>query len=178
MKGFVILFAVLLVSITLTISLSLFNITFKQLILSSVARDSQFAYFAADSGMDCARHWDVYPPPPNDTDTETERPFGYLRSRGNNVWDWVPPRTGLTVNCGDSTVNLVKGGDDRIHTTDFELFWLIDQSENRYTCAKGKVTKNIDGGKTSISVSGYNLSDGSVCPIPSDRTVERSLRFD
>ena len=62
MKGFVILFAVLLVSITLVIGLSLFNITFKQLVLSSVARDSQFAYFAADSAMDCARHWDAYPP--------------------------------------------------------------------------------------------------------------------
>ena len=55
--GFVILFAVLLVSIVLTISLSIFNITLKQLLLSLTVRESQYAFYAADSLKDCLVYW-------------------------------------------------------------------------------------------------------------------------
>ncbi|MBI4136234.1 MAG: hypothetical protein HY481_01650, partial [Candidatus Vogelbacteria bacterium] len=47
------LYAVLLVSVVLTISLSLLNITFKQIVLSAVSRDSQIAHFNAWSAVDC-----------------------------------------------------------------------------------------------------------------------------
>ena len=51
-RGVAILFAVLTLSVVLTIGLSLLNITLKQIILASVGRDSQFAFFAADTGIE------------------------------------------------------------------------------------------------------------------------------
>ena len=53
--GVALLYAVLLVSIVLTISLSLLNITFKQIVLTAVSRDSQIAHFNAWSAVDCIR---------------------------------------------------------------------------------------------------------------------------
>ena len=52
-RGFTILFAVLISSIMLTIGIAIFNITIKELRLSSVARESQRAAYAADSGAEC-----------------------------------------------------------------------------------------------------------------------------
>lgn len=52
-KGFAMLFTVLIVSIILSISIGISNITFKQNILSSIAKDSQIAFFTADSGIEC-----------------------------------------------------------------------------------------------------------------------------
>jgi len=54
-RGVVLLYAVLLVSIVLTISLSLMNITYKQIILTAVSKDSQVAHFIALSALDCVR---------------------------------------------------------------------------------------------------------------------------
>src|SRR3989344_9069711 len=53
-RGVVLLYAVLMVSIVLTISLSLLNITYKQIVLTAVSRESQVAHFTALSALDCA----------------------------------------------------------------------------------------------------------------------------
>ena len=37
----------------------MFAITKKEVILSSLGRDSQFAFYAADTGVECALFWDV-----------------------------------------------------------------------------------------------------------------------
>ncbi len=60
--GFVLPFAVLLSGILLSIGLAIFSITLKELILSSAGRESQFAFFAADAGAECALYWDVQYP--------------------------------------------------------------------------------------------------------------------
>ncbi len=57
-KGFALLFAVLISSVLLSIGLSIFNLTLKELILSSSGRESQFAFYAADTGAECALYWD------------------------------------------------------------------------------------------------------------------------
>jgi hypothetical protein len=58
-KGFTLLLAVLISSLLLTIGLSIFNIAFKELTLSSSARESVSAFYAADSGAECALFWDI-----------------------------------------------------------------------------------------------------------------------
>ena len=58
-KGFTLLLAVLISSLMLTIGLSIFNIAFKELTLSSSARESVIAFYAADSGAECALFWDI-----------------------------------------------------------------------------------------------------------------------
>jgi len=57
-SGFAMLFAVLVSSVLLSIGLSIFNLTVKELILSSSGRESQFSFYAADTGAECALYWD------------------------------------------------------------------------------------------------------------------------
>lgn len=58
-KGFTLLLAALVASIVLTLGMGIFQIAFKQVNLSAVGRDSQFAFYAADTGAECALYWDV-----------------------------------------------------------------------------------------------------------------------
>ena len=39
--------------------ISIYNITLKELILSSYGRNSQFAFYAADTGLECALYWNI-----------------------------------------------------------------------------------------------------------------------
>jgi hypothetical protein len=61
-RGFTILYAVLVGGLTLSIGLAVFNLTIRQLNLSAVGRESQFAFYAADSGVECAIYWDLTDP--------------------------------------------------------------------------------------------------------------------
>lgn len=58
-RGFALLFAVMTASVLLTIGLSIFNISLKELLLSTASRDSQIAFYAADSARECALYWDI-----------------------------------------------------------------------------------------------------------------------
>lgn len=58
-KGFTLLVAVLVSGVLMAIGLAIFNITIKEVLLSSTGRDSQFAFYAADSGIECALYWDL-----------------------------------------------------------------------------------------------------------------------
>lgn len=60
-KGFIILFAMLISSLILLISSGIYNIVQKQVVLSSYARESQKAFFAADAAVDCALFNDISP---------------------------------------------------------------------------------------------------------------------
>jgi hypothetical protein len=57
-RGFTILLAALIASLVLALGISVFSIAQKQLILSSIGRNSQYAFYAADTGAECALFWD------------------------------------------------------------------------------------------------------------------------
>ena len=61
-EGFTLIFAVLIVSLLIAIAISISNIALKQLAISAVSRESQIAFYAADSGAECAIYWDVQGP--------------------------------------------------------------------------------------------------------------------
>jgi hypothetical protein len=61
-KGFAMLFTVLIVSLILSIALGISNITFKQTILSGLAKDSQIALYQADTGVECGMYYDTLLP--------------------------------------------------------------------------------------------------------------------
>ena len=48
----------LIVSITLAISFSIYSISIKEVVLGSYIRESEKAFLAADRGMECALFWD------------------------------------------------------------------------------------------------------------------------
>jgi len=58
-RGFTLLLAALIASIVLALGSSIFLIAQKQVLLSSLSRDSQFAFYAADTGAECALYWDL-----------------------------------------------------------------------------------------------------------------------
>ena len=58
-KGFALLFSVLLSSLLLSIGLSIFSISLKELAISTASRQSVYAFYAADSGLQCALYWDT-----------------------------------------------------------------------------------------------------------------------
>ena len=53
-KGFVILFTILISAIILMIGLGIFSIATRETVLSGTAREAQYAFYAADSGIECA----------------------------------------------------------------------------------------------------------------------------
>ncbi len=57
-RGFTILFAMLVSSLALAIGLAIYDITVRELDLSSTATQSQYAIYAADTGAECALYWD------------------------------------------------------------------------------------------------------------------------
>lgn len=70
-KGFTLLFASLVGSLLLAIGIATFNIVLRELDISSVARESRFAFYAADSGWECAFYWDRIRPAVFATSTES-----------------------------------------------------------------------------------------------------------
>lgn len=56
--GYAILFAVVIVSVISMLALGLSNSTFKQLVLSSLANDSQISFFQSDTATECALYAD------------------------------------------------------------------------------------------------------------------------
>jgi len=60
-QGFVILFAVLISAVILMIGAGVFSISVKQSILSSAAREAQYAINAADMGLECVLYDDIQP---------------------------------------------------------------------------------------------------------------------
>jgi len=58
-RGFTLLFAVLVSVLVLAIGASMVSIALKQIILSGSGRESQFAFYAANTGIECALYWDL-----------------------------------------------------------------------------------------------------------------------
>lgn len=67
-KGFTLLIAVILAAVILAIGLALLDIAYKQVLLSSAAKNSQYAFYAADAALECALYYDQqvgsFPRPP------------------------------------------------------------------------------------------------------------------
>lgn len=57
-KGFTLLVAIIVTSMLLIISFVVANIAYKQLILANSNQESQYAFYNADSGIECAVYWD------------------------------------------------------------------------------------------------------------------------
>ena len=58
-RGFTLLLAALISSIVLSLGTAVFSIAQKEQVLSSVGRNSQFAFYAADTAAECALYWDT-----------------------------------------------------------------------------------------------------------------------
>ena len=156
-KGFTVLFSVVVSALVLAIGLSIANITLKQIRISTLGRDSQVAFYAADSGSECVMYHDLI----NEafaTSSESDQAA-------------LPD----TISCfgGEGNVEIDSLEDDSATST----ITLSDDQGASGFCANvqiGKYDTNDDGytDKTIILSRGYNL-----CNIDSTRLLERGIRI-
>lgn len=57
-EGFILLLVILLISVILVIGLGVFDIVLREILISGIGRESQKAFYAADSALECARYWE------------------------------------------------------------------------------------------------------------------------
>ncbi len=144
--GYTLLFAVLISSLMLSIGVAVFNIAIKEFKLSSTGRESQFAFYAADTGTECALYWDL-----KFAAFSTTSPLGSLDCGGNS----------LSVTNTNPSPN--------IYHSKFRILF----SPEPY-CVDVIVMKEDIGGtqiRTDIQAFGRNS-----CVVGSPRRVERAIR--
>lgn len=127
-KGFTLMLATLIASVVLALGTSIFTLAQKELTLSSVGRDSQFAFYAADTGAECALYWDM---------------------RFQLFPTSTPLAKNLTCDSESRTTTAQAIGGAIISSFQFE--------PNGY-CAKVTVTKKDTAPRTVIRVDGYNTA--------------------
>lgn len=144
------MFTAILVSIISLIGIGLANTTYKQLMLSSVAKDSQLAFYMSDMATECALY----------ADTKNLLDIG------------LPFSCGVKSN-GDSYILDITNtppGDDSTYTLD------PDNENSIEPCFRISIEKknlNLVGAtvETTIEASGYNI-----CNLENKRTVERTIQ--
>src|SRR3989338_1517240 len=148
-KGFTLLLAALVSSIVLALGTSIFQLAQKELTLSSIGRDSQFAFYAADSGAECALYWDV---------------------RYQRFPTSTPVAVGLTCDNQDETTAASSAGGAVVSSFQFE--------PNGY-CVNVSVEKSVSVGTgavaTTVHADGFSTNCGAVESSP--RALQRSVEL-
>ena len=149
-RGFTILLAALVSAIVLAIGSSIFAIAQKQIILSSIGRDSQFAFYAADTAAECALYWDI-------RRQAFEQPLGDI---GGILCDSNDPE------------DVQSGSAGKVHWYQYA----ISVSGER-ACATVRVTKDMTDDKraTTIRADGHNVSCATL--TTSARVLQRSVEI-
>ena len=127
-KGFTLFIAVLIGSLMLAIGFSIFNLSFKELLLSASSRDSQIAFYAADTGLECALYHD-----------QKLRDF-QITGSGSTA----------SITCAGQTVSATRLSGSGV----FSWGWALETSSG--LCAKVEVNKYTSPERTVIRSLGYN----------------------
>lgn len=143
-RGFTVLLAALVASLVLTIGISIFNVAQKQVILSSLGRNSQYAFYAADTAAECALYWDIR--------------YAYFAT--------TTP-SGVTPSCNGTPLTINAPTSDPVYTMSFEF------EPNGY-CARVDVTKDTTVPSTEIQADGFSVpcSEIDVSSRALQRSVE------
>ena len=154
--GFTLLFSVLASSLLLAVGLAIFNVALKEAILSSAAKDSQLAFYAADTGVECALYWDLQASPPGSAFDPTA--VGSSITCGSR-----------TISTGSQTVPTDPSQPSQIGGAGTSIFFL-DFSPSADSCAIVTVDK-ANPPLTTVESRGFNM-----CQTGSTRRVERAIR--
>ena len=58
-RGFTLLLSIVVTSMLLLVSFVVVNVALKQLVIANANEESQYAFYNADSGVECATYWDI-----------------------------------------------------------------------------------------------------------------------
>ena len=143
--------AIILATIAVTLGISLLDLSYKQTVLTSTAKQSQYGFYAADSAIECGLYWD--------------QKFNSFRI-GNTT-------LGSSIKCGGRTVldyddtPGITGGVSYLKTV---FYVACGDDDNNKRSGKVTVYKYADG-RTSIYGNGF-----SSCDANDQRRVERGLK--
>ncbi|OGG50405.1 hypothetical protein A3C18_00540 [Candidatus Kaiserbacteria bacterium RIFCSPHIGHO2_02_FULL_54_11b] len=165
-RGFTLLLAALVSSVVLAVGAAIFSIAQKQVTLSALGRDSQFAFYAADTIAECALYWDFR--------------FEYFAS--------TTP-TSITPKCDAVALNFVNQvGSSYPYVMTSEQIGLFSTEVSGELCAQVSVTKcqgTFEDGdcqssptapiRTIIHADGYSTSCASI--LSSTRALQRSVEL-
>lgn len=146
-RGFTVLLATLVASIALSLGLSVFSLAQKQIELSRLGRDSQVAFYGADTGAECALFWD--------------RRYDYFATTAPASVIAPSPQ------CDEQT--LVASG--RSATLPYTMTF---QFEPNGYCAQVSVTKQATDPQTIIHADGFNEACASLSAV---HTLQRSVEI-
>jgi len=169
-KGMTLFIAISIMSILLFISFAVINITVKSTLFASSGRDSQFAFYAADAGLECAVYWD------------SKYISGYQDGYPIYRSAFDPSAGGSSISCGGSSMatgQIITGTTTSITTriggggpsnlTSIFGFVLNQGLTPALYCTIVTVTKNNDG-TTYVKSRGYNT-----CDTTNLRRIERGV---
>ncbi len=182
-SGFTLLFAVLISSLVISIGATIISIALRQTILSGTSRESQYAFYAANTALECAHYWD--------TTSDVSLSPGVVFPAPGSGDILIDSSKYDLITCAN--VNIINGvsGDSDLPPWDIETvdpdtekttFYLKikDESAKNITgelqayiyCAQATVTKENLGTsiKTRIDAKGYNT-----CDPDNPRRVERGI---
>ena len=145
--GFTLLLSLLVISVILSVGLGVSNIMIKELKLSGLGRESQVAFYAADTGVECFFFWEIKHPGLDDTAFEPETDgFNTIKCAGNDIQ--------------------ISGSSPYVFN--------LPLSNN--SCVKVEVAKENKGTyiETTIKSKGYNMLD---CDSTSPFKVERAIKM-
>lgn len=149
--------AALVASIALVIGISIFSISKKQVVLSSLSKSSEYAFYAADTATECALYWDIR--------------YNYFAS--------TTP-AGVTPTCDTKSIAISPSLSSKAYpyTVTIPSIDLTTTGGSGTYCAAISVSKSLDANSNVISTihaDGYSTNCAS---INSDTTVlQRSVEL-
>jgi hypothetical protein len=168
-RGFTLLLAALVASIVLALGSSIFTIAKKQVTLSSLGRDSQFAFYAADTAAECALYYDVrFSSFATSSLSPAMQPIQCDGVVVTPTIQGVPTANSAVTffRIQDSTVNPAKNG----------LFWQDEAGVRQVgNCADVTIYKNPTPPYTVIHADGYSTECNTISS--SNRTLQRSIEL-
>ncbi len=147
-RGFVLLFTVVLSSIIFAIAMSILKIAFVESIINTSSRGSNEAFYAADTGAECALYYDL--------------------RKGESIFGDPNPENGP--NCAGIDLDLYQGNEVGPWT-----FYLYSLGYDGRACAIVDVDKSSSD-STKITARGYSTGGNTTdCSSSSPNRVERRL---
>ena len=150
-KGFTLLFASLVGSLLLALGIATFNIILRELNLSSSARESRAAFYAAASGWECAFYHD------------RKRPAVFATSTNSSP--------AASIQCANQTISIIYS------TFPFSSISTFRVQLDGDACSDITITKDDNDNKDKISktlIESRGKNDCSTNPNPN--RVERAIR--
>lgn len=193
-RGFTLFIALIVSSLLLAIGFSLSTIILKQLVFANSGKESQLAFYAADSGSECALYWDRKG---IDGATLFDGAFATSTTNKDIFCGTGGPTTPQTAQVGSFAKTI--SPDQTQATTTFYVDYSDSTNQNHKACARVTVFKWVDTtgpvplDKTRVDSRGYNvpLDTGAVGPVADpvntgakcdfsnvNRVVERAVRLD